>query len=72
MAGTSRITILAIWSSISRRIDSTVLNALIAQGDALLAIGGLAAARLLFERAAVAGNARAAFTAAETYDPIAP
>lgn len=56
--------------SFSRRMDSNELNALIARGNALVATGDLAGARLLYQRAAEAGNARAALTLAETYDPI--
>ncbi len=39
------------------------------RGDALIASGDLAAARLVLRRAADAGDARAAMTLAETYDP---
>jgi TPR repeat protein len=39
-------------------------------GNALEVTGDLAGARLVFQRAAEAGNARAAFMLAETYDPI--
>ena len=55
---------------VSRRIDATQLDALLARGNALEATGDLAGARLVFQRAAEAGNARAAFRLAETYDPI--
>jgi hypothetical protein len=56
--------------SVSRRLDAQELNVLLARGNALVATGDLAAARLVFQRAAEAGNARAAFMLAETYDPI--
>jgi TPR repeat protein len=41
----------------------------LSRGDALIASGDLAAARLVLRRAADAGDARAAMTLAETYDP---
>jgi TPR repeat protein len=57
-------------SSVSS-IDTNELKALLVHGNALEAIGDLAAARLVFQRAAEAGSARGAFMLAETYDPIA-
>ena len=39
------------------------------RGDELIARGDLAAARLALQRAAEAGDARAALKLAETYDP---
>jgi len=42
---------------------------LLKRGDALIASGDVAAARLVLRRAAEAGNARAATTLAGTYDP---
>jgi TPR repeat protein len=56
--------------TLSRRIDARQLDALLARGNALKVTGDLAGARLVFQRAAEAGNARAAFMLAETYDPI--
>lgn len=56
--------------SFSRRLDAAELDALVAHGNALVATGDLAGARLLYQRAAESGNARAALTLAETYDPI--
>jgi TPR repeat protein len=55
---------------VSRRLDPGEQNALVARGNALVATGDLAGARLLYRRAAEAGNARAALTLAETYDPV--
>jgi hypothetical protein len=55
--------------TISRRLDPSELNALVARANALVATGDLSGARLLYRRAAEAGNARAALTLAETYDP---
>jgi TPR repeat protein len=43
---------------------------LLRRGEAFLATGDIAAARLVLQRAAEAGDARAALTLAETYDPI--
>jgi hypothetical protein len=56
--------------TLSRRIDARQLDALLARGNALEVTGDLAGARLVFQRAAEAGNARAAFMLAETHDPI--
>jgi len=56
--------------SVSRKISATEVHALLERGNALEATGDLAGARLVFQRAAEAGNARAAFMLAETYDPI--
>jgi hypothetical protein len=55
---------------VSRRLNGTEQSALVARANALVATGDLAGARLLYRRAAEAGNARAALTLAETYDPI--
>ncbi|MDR3448873.1 MAG: hypothetical protein P4M15_03850 [Alphaproteobacteria bacterium] len=44
--------------------------ALLKRGSDLISSGDLAAARLVLQRAAEAGNARAAFTLAGTYNPI--
>jgi hypothetical protein len=60
----------ALVSSVSRKISASEVHALLARGNALEATGDLAGARLVFQRAAEAGNARAAFMLAETYDPI--
>jgi hypothetical protein len=57
-------------SSVPRKISATEVHALLARGSALEATGDLAGARLVLQRAAEAGNARAAFMLAETYDPI--
>jgi hypothetical protein len=59
-----------LQSSVSRQIDPGEISVLIARGSALMATGYLAGARLMYQRAAEAGNAGAAFTLAETYDPI--
>jgi TPR repeat protein len=45
------------------------IAALLARGDWLFATGDVASARLLYERAAGAGKARAAVKLGETFDP---
>lgn len=46
-----------------------VMAALLKRGEEFVALGDLAAARLLFQRAAEAGSARAALAMGRTYDP---
>ncbi|MEN0073565.1 MAG: C39 family peptidase [Paracraurococcus sp.] len=48
---------------------TTPLDALQRRGEAMLALGDISAARLLYERAAAAGSASAARALGETYDP---
>jgi hypothetical protein len=55
--------------TLSSRIDARELDELLARGSALEATGDIGGARLVFQRAAEAGNAQAAFMLAETYDP---
>jgi hypothetical protein len=43
---------------------------LIARAGALLGQGNIGAARMVLERAAETGSARASFMLAETYDPV--
>jgi hypothetical protein len=52
-----------------RRLDRDELNAILKRANSLLAIGDIAAARLLLERAADAQEADAALLLARTYDP---
>ena len=52
-----------------RHLDPNEIASSLRRGDALIASGDLAAARLVLRRAADAGDARAAMTLAETYDP---
>jgi hypothetical protein len=52
-----------------RHLDPNEIASSLKRGDALIASGDLAAARLVLQRAADAGDARAAITLAETYDP---
>lgn len=46
-----------------------LLTALVRRGDAMLAIGDVSAARLLYERAAAAGSAAAATAMGRSFDP---
>ena len=50
-------------------LDAETLAALMTRAKSLLALGDVAEARLLLERAANAQDATAAFLLAETYDP---
>jgi hypothetical protein len=51
------------------QLPSNVVALLMKRGDELMELRDIAGARLLFERAAMAGNARAAMMAGKTYDP---
>ena len=53
----------------SKTLDAETLAALMTRAKGLLALGDIAAARLLLERAANAQDATAAFLLAQTYDP---
>ena len=50
--------------------SATEIAGLLSRGDWLFATGDLASARLLYERAADAGEARAAVRLGETFDPV--
>jgi hypothetical protein len=50
------------------RLSADDIAAFVARGDALLAAGDIASARLFFERAADSGDSRAAMRVAVTYD----
>jgi TPR repeat protein len=50
-------------------LSTDTLRVLLRRGDAMLALGDVASARLLYTRAASAGDARGAFGVAKTYDP---
>jgi len=52
-----------------RHLDPDAIAALLKRADTLIASGDVAAARLVLRRGADAGDARAAMTLAETYDP---
>jgi len=51
-------------------LPADVTEALIARGNELLRTGDIAAARLVFQRAAAGGNRTAAMGLAKTYDPV--
>ncbi len=51
------------------RLAAAEIAALLARGDSLLGVGDIASARLLYERAADAGDGRAALRLGATYDP---
>jgi TPR repeat protein len=51
-------------------LPSEIVADLLRRGDAMLAIGDVSSARLLYNRAAVSGDARAATQLAKTYDPL--
>jgi len=53
-----------------RAFSAAEIAALLARGDWLFATGEVASARLLYERAADAGEARAAVRLGETFDPV--
>jgi hypothetical protein len=50
--------------------DASEIAAKMKMGAELMAHGDIAAARMMFQRAAEAGEAAAAFAVAETYDPV--
>src|SRR5262245_22003146 len=52
-----------------RRLDPAEITLLLKNGAVLMGNGDIVAARLMFQRAAEAGDAPAAFALAETYDP---
>jgi tetratricopeptide (TPR) repeat protein len=53
----------------ARGLPADMLELLLRRGDALLGLGDVASARLLYERAAQAGDARGAIGAGKTFDP---
>jgi len=53
-----------------RRLDQEEIDALIRRGEAFILQGDFAAARLMLQRAAEAGNGRAAVMLGATYDPV--
>lgn len=50
-------------------LPQVTIEALLSRGEAMVATGNIARARMLFERAATAGSARAAAETAKMYDP---
>jgi hypothetical protein len=55
---------------ISRQLDQEEITVLLRRGQQLFETGDLAGARLLLQRAADAGNSRAAFALGASYDPL--
>jgi TPR repeat protein len=53
-----------------RQHDAAEIAQIVKKGDELKGNGDVAAARLMYQRAAEAGDAAAAFALAETYDPL--
>jgi TPR repeat protein len=52
-----------------RSLSSADIPGLLARGDSLLGMGDVASGRLFYERAAAAGDGKAALRLGETYDP---
>jgi hypothetical protein len=50
-------------------LPKVIIEALLSRGEAMVATGNIARARMLFERAATGGSARAAAETARMYDP---
>jgi hypothetical protein len=59
-----------IPGDVIHQLDPNEIASLLKRGDELIASGDFAAARLVLRRAAEAGDAHAAMTLAETYDPV--
>jgi TPR repeat protein len=55
---------------VQRQHDSTEIAQMVKKGQDLMANGDVSSARLMYLRAAEAGEALAAFALAETYDPL--
>ena len=64
------VTSAAVARAQARQHDSAEIAQMIKRGAELLANGDVAAARLMYQRAAEAGEATAAFALAETFDPL--
>jgi TPR repeat protein len=54
----------------ARQHDAAEITQMVKRGAELMVNGDVAAARLMYQRAAEAGEAVAAFALAETYDPL--
>ncbi len=65
----SPVTEIAVTQSATNSLPPQIVDTLVRRGDALLAIGDLTSARLLYQRAAAAGDPRGAMGVAKTYDP---
>jgi hypothetical protein len=59
-----------ISSAASPRLSTAEIAALLARGDAMFAVGDITSARLFYERAADAGEGKAAVKLAKTFDPV--
>ena len=70
LEATSTFASLAPWNHPTAPFSRAEIAALLARGDWMFATGNLASARLLYERAADAGEARAAVRLGETFDPV--
>jgi len=68
--GTAGIQSPVIARAQSRQHDAAEIAQMVKRGAELMANGDVAAARLMYQRAAEAGEAVAAFALAETYDPL--
>jgi hypothetical protein len=55
---------------IVRKLDPEQIEILMKQGESFVAVGDLVTARTVFQRAAEAGDAKAALAVGATYDPI--
>lgn len=66
----SEATVAKLTSQTTSRLSATELDDLLEHGDSLLRTGDVASARLFYERAADAGDGRAALRLGATFDPI--
>ncbi len=63
------MTEIAVQSSTTNALSPQIVETLIRRADALLAVGDVTSARLLYQRSAAAGDARGMLGVAKTYDP---
>jgi len=68
--GSSAVPQPALASGSAMQLDKTEIAMLVSRGKDFVRDGDLASARLLFQRAAAAGNAEAAFSLGTTFDPL--
>jgi hypothetical protein len=59
-----------VQKALARQHDPAEIAQMVKRGAELMATGDVAAARLMYQRAAEAGDPAAAFSLAETYDPL--
>ena len=57
-------------ATITRKLDSAEIAMMVKQGEQFVAAGDMVAARVVFQRAAEAGDAAAAMALGATYDPL--